>query len=123
MAAMKGRELRAEARVAVKEKGALKEGAVAADALAVGDGWFPCMVQDMSDSGFHILCSKELAVGQLLDLKCELFPGRTLACRIEVRHVGSKGAGTKVVEIGERGANLIKLYLEEQYSLKLNNKS
>jgi hypothetical protein len=123
MAAMKGRELRAEARIAVKEKGVLKEGAVAAAALAVGDEWFPCMVQDMSDSGFHILCSKELAVGQLLDLKCELFPGRTLACRIEVRHVGSKGAGTKVVEIGERGANLIKLYLEEQYSLKLNNKS
>lgn len=123
MAAMKGRELRAEARIAVKEKGALKEGAVATGALAVGDEWFPCMIQDMSDSGFLILTSKEVPVGQALDLRCELFPGRTLSCRIQVRHVSHRGMGTKVVEIDNRGASLIKLYLEEQYSLKLNSKS
>jgi hypothetical protein len=123
MAAMKGRELRAEARIAVKERGALKEGAVAAGTLAVGDEWFPCVVQNMSDSGFLILCSKEVPVGQILEFRCQLFPEKTLNCKIEVRHVGPHGTGTKVVEIGDRGANLIKLYLEEQYSLKLNSKS
>jgi len=122
MAAMKGRELRAEARIAVKEKATLKSGASTAGSLSAGDDWFPCVVQDMSDSGFLILCSKELAVGQVLDFRCGLFPEKTLTCKIEVRHVSARGAGTKVVEIGERGANLIKLYLEEQYSLKLNSK-
>ena len=122
MAAMKGRELRAEARIAVKEKGSLKGGASTAGSLTVGDDWFPCMVQDMSDSGFLILCSKDLAVGQVLDFRCPLFPEKTLTCKIEVRHVSAKGVGTKVAEISDRGVNLIKLYLEEQYSLKLNSK-
>ena len=87
-----------------------------------GDAWFPCVVQDMSDSGFLILCSKELAVGQILEFRCELFPEKTLNCKIEVRHVSSKGMGTKLVEIDNRGARLIELYLQEQYSLKLNSK-
>jgi hypothetical protein len=110
---MKGRELRAEARIAVKERGSLNS----------GDAWFPCMVQDMSDSGFQILCSKELSVGQVLDFRCELFPEKTLTCKIEVRHVSSKGMGTKITEIDNRGTGLIQLYLQEQYSLKLNSKS
>ena len=115
---MKGRELRAEARIAVKERASLNEGS-----LGSGYDWFPCMVQDMSDSGFLILCSKELSVGQILEFRCQLFPERTLSCKIEVRHVSHKGMGTKVVEIDNRGTSLVKLYLEEQYSLKLNSKS
>ena len=115
---MKGRELRAEARITVRERGSLKRG-------SLGDAaeWFPCMVQDMSDSGFLILCSKEVSVGQLLDFRCELFPGKTLICKIEVRHISPAGMGTKVAEIDGRGNGLIKLYLEEQYSLKLNSKT
>ena len=115
---MKGRELRAEARIAVRERGSLKGGT-----LHAGEDWFPCVVQDMSDSGFLILCSKEVPVGQLLEFRCQLFPEKTLNCKIEVRHVGPHGTGTKVVEIDNRGSNLVKLYLEEQYSLKLNNKT
>ena len=49
MAAMKGRELRAGARLTVKERAS----------LGSGDDWFPCMVQDMSDGGFLIMCSQE----------------------------------------------------------------
>jgi len=118
MAAMKGRELRAEARIAVRERGSLRRGVVSTE-----DAWFPCMVQDMSDSGFLILCSKEVPVGQILEFRCQLFPEKTLNCKIEVRHVSPHGTGTKVVEIDNRGSSLVKLYLEEQYSLKLNSKS
>lgn len=114
---MKGRELRAEARIAVKERGSAKP------AVIIEDAWFPCMLQDMSDNGFLVLCSKEVSVGQVLDFKCELFPGKTLTCKVEVRHVSPAGAGTKVVEIDGRGRSLITLYLEEQYSLKLNSKT
>jgi hypothetical protein len=102
MAAMKGRELRAEARIAVKERASLKQGSMSA-----GDEWFPCVVQDMSDSGFLILCSKELAVGQVLEYRCQLFPEKTLNCKIEVRHVSRNGMGNKVVEIDNRGASLV----------------
>jgi len=122
MAAMKGRELRAEARIAVKEKASVKGAALTAGSLTAADGWFPCMVLDMSDSGFLILCSKEISVGQILDFRCQLFPEKTLTCKIQVRHVGPNGMGTKVVEIDGRGTRLIELYLEEQYSLKLNSK-
>jgi hypothetical protein len=31
--------------------------------------------------------------------------------------------GTKVTEIDKRGTSLVELYLQEQYSLKLNSKS
>jgi hypothetical protein len=121
MAAMKGRELRAEARISVKEKASLRDGGLVAAATA-DDGWFPCVVQDMSDTGFLILCSKEVPVGQILEFRCQLFPEKSLNCKIQVRHVSPSGMGTKVVEIDSRGSRLIELYLEEQYSLKLNSK-
>lgn len=113
MSTRKGRELRAGARLAVKERAS----------LSTGDAWFPCVIQDMSDGGFLISCGKELAVGQVLELKCELFPDRTLNCKVEVRHLSPAGTGAKVVEIDGRGTRLIELYLQEQYSLKLNSKS
>jgi len=109
---MKGRELRAEPRIAVRERGSLNS----------GEAWFPCMVQDMSDSGFLILCSKDFSVGQVREFRCELFPEKTLNCAIEVRHISPSGMGTKITEIDKRGADLIQLYLQEQYSLKLNSK-
>ena len=36
---------------------------------------------------------------------------------------GPQGMGTKVVEVDNRGTRLIELYLQEQYSLKLNSQS
>ena len=110
--------MRAEARIPVKEKGSLSAGSV-----SIGDAWFPCVVQDMSDSGFLILCNKELSVGQVLEFRCEFFPEKTLNCRIQIRHINASGMGTKITEIDKRGTSLIQLYLQEQYSLKLNSKS
>ena len=112
---MKGRDLRAEARIPVKEKGALSAGS-----LGIEDSWFPCMVQDMSDNGMLVLSGQELAVGQVLDFRCELFPQKTLKCKIEIKHVSATGCGAKIIEIDGRGAALCQLYLQEQYSLKLH---
>jgi len=88
--------------------------------LNSGDAWFPCMVLDMSDNGFSIICTKELSVGQVLQFRCELYPGKYLDCKIEIRHVTEEGMGTKIVEIDEKGMNLCQSYLQEQYSDKLN---
>ena len=103
-------ELRADVRMSVSLKGALNS----------GDTWSACRVLDMSDSGFLIICSKELLVGQVLDFRCELYPEKTLTCKIEIRHVSDTGVGSKIVEIDEKGSELLQLFLQEQYSHKLD---
>jgi len=108
--AMRPRELRAEARISVRQRGTLK----------AEIDWFPCLIHDMSGSGFLIMCTRELTVGQVLDFRCELFPARRLECRIEVRHISDAGIGTKIVEIDQRGIDLCQLFLQEQFSDKLN---
>lgn len=107
---MKTRDLRAEARISVSQRGSLNS----------GEAWFPCMIQDMSDNGFLIICTKRLSVGQVLDFRCELFPGKQLDCKIEIRHIGENGMGTKIVEIDGNGTRLCQLFLQEQYSNNLN---
>jgi hypothetical protein len=107
---MRTQELRAEARISVRQRGT----------LSAGEEWFPCLVQDMSENGFLIMCNRELSAGQILEFRCELFPGRRLDCKIEVRHVGDTGVGTKIVEIDKRGTSLCQLFLQEKYSEKLN---
>ena len=107
---MRKRELRADVRMSVSLKGALHS----------GEAWSACRVLDMSDSGFLILFSQEFSVGQILDFRCELYPGKTLSCKIEIRHASNKGMGSKIVEIDERGSTLLQTFLQEQYSNRLD---
>lgn len=100
------KELRAELRAAVARKGA----------LSVGEESFPCVVQDMSDSGLLIMCTRPLIVGQTLKFKCELFPDQVLECMIEVVHIGEAGVGAKIIEIDETGAKLVQLLLQEHFT-------
>ena len=108
---MNRRELRGEARIVVSERGLLNAGE---------PEWFPCMVLDVSDHGFLIVCTKVLSVGQLIQFRCELFPQKTLECKLEIRHATDSGLGTKIVEIDSKGTGLLQSYLQEQYSVKLN---
>ncbi len=103
-------ELRAEVRIPVTRRGTLN----------IEGDWFPCMVLDMSDSGFLIMSTKPLEAGQALDFRSELFPGKVLECKIEVRHVGEAGAGTKITEIDDKGHTLVQLFLQEHYSSRLD---
>ena len=109
---MKSRDLRAEMRVPVTQKGALRSG----DTL-----WFPCLIVDMSDSGSLMMSNREIPVGQVLDYRCELFPGKILECKLEVMHVDDTRLGTKIIEIDDKGMSLCKLFLEEQYAHKLDS--
>jgi hypothetical protein len=109
---MKSKDLRAEMRVPVTHKGAVSSG----DTL-----WFPCLIVDMSDSGILMMTNREIPVGQRLDFRCELFPGKFLECRLEIMHVDDTRLGTKIVDIDSQGKSLRKLYLEEQYAHKLDS--
>jgi hypothetical protein len=74
----------------------------------------------MSNGGFLIMPTVTLEPGQVLDFVFELYPGSTLECKIEVRHVGDSGVGTRINEIDETGARLCQLYLQEHYSSRLD---
>jgi len=109
---MRSRDLRAEMRLPVTQKGELSS----KDSL-----WFPCLIVDMSDSGILMMSNREIPVGQQLDFRCELFRGQFLECRLEVVHVDDTRLGTKIVEIDNKGMSLCKLFLEEQYAHKLES--
>ena len=102
-------ELRAEARIPVTQRGN----------LSAGDAWFPCMVMDMSNSGFLMVCTRQLPVGQILDFRCELYPGKFLDCMVEVMHSDDDSAGMMITEIDEKTRLLYYAYLEEKYAVKL----
>jgi len=107
---MKRTELRAQARIKVSQRAMLNSGEPA---------WFPCMVVDASDHGFLILCNKTFSVGQILQLRGELVPQKTLDCKIEVRQATDSEMGAKIVEIDNKGTGLLQMYLQEQYSGRL----
>ena len=107
---MTTRELRAEARISVIQRGN----------LSAGDDWFPCMVLDMSSRGFLMVSNQQLVVGQILDFRCEPYPQKVLDCKIEVMHSNSDGAGVMITEIAEKAMSLLHLYLEEKYAVMLD---
>ena len=109
---MRSKDLRAEMRLPVSQKGTLSAG---------NSLWFPCLIVDMSDNGIMIMSNREIPVGQVLDYRCELFPGQYLECRLEVMHVDDTRLGTKIIEIDSKGMALCKLFLEEQYAHKLDS--
>ncbi len=80
--------------------------------------WFPCLIQDFSSKGFQIMCATEFEIGDILELKCELYPERFLQCKVEVRHVADMCLGTKIVEISDAELTLCRQFIDEHVSLK-----
>jgi len=105
-------EMRAEARLPVTQRGK----------LGVGTDWFPCMVLDMSNSGFLMLSNKQLAVGQTFDFRCEFAPQKVFECKIEIMHSNDDSVGTMITEIDTRSTGLLHSYLEEKYAVKLEDR-
>jgi len=99
-------ELRAEPRVAVNFPGT----------VTLGDTTTPCVIQNMCSRGFLIKHSKELPVGQVLQLRCELYPGQFVECSVQVRHVNKVSLGARVLEMSEEGKILCRQFLEEQHA-------
>lgn len=102
-------ELRTEPRVAKGRKATLIVAGVSV----------PCVIQDISTKGFLVMCTKPFAAGDVLELKCELYPGRFLSCKIQVRHVSDMCLGTQIVEIHDTEKRLCLEFLEEHYADRL----
>ena len=97
-------EKRAEPRVPVSYPGM----------LIVGDPSAPCVIQNMCSRGFLIKSSRGLPVGQVLRLKCELYPAQSFECTVQVRHVNAESLGARVIEMSDEGKILCQRFLEEQ---------
>lgn len=97
-------ELRGEPRIAVSCRGTLRLGETSA----------PCLIQNMCRRGFLIKFSKELPVGKVLQLRCQLYPEQSVECTVQVRHVNRGCLGARVIEISEDGEMLCRKFLEEQ---------
>lgn len=104
---MNSLELRAEVRFPITHRGS----------LGVPSAWYPCLIQDFSTKGFLIMCTVKVGVGDILELKSELYPERTLQCRVEVRHMNDDCLGTKIVEVSDAGLILCRQFIEEYVSL------
>ena len=102
-------DLRAEPRISVSCSGTLR----------LGDTSAPCFIQNMCSRGFLIRSSKELPVGKVLHLRCELYPERSVECTVEVRHVNRDCLGARVIDISDDGKILCKRFLEEQHALQM----
>jgi hypothetical protein len=104
------RDRRAERRVELSRRATLSDGVNA----------YRCLLQDFSSKGFFFITNQRFLVGQVLEFKCELYPEKPLQCRVEVKHINETCIGTKIVEISPEGQALLEGFLQEYYSLKLN---
>ncbi|HYC45228.1 MAG TPA: PilZ domain-containing protein [Burkholderiales bacterium] len=101
--------LRIEPRVAQGRRGTLSASGTST----------PCVIQDISTKGFLIMCTKPFAVGDVLELKSELYPGKFVTCSIEVRHVTDTCMGTRILDINPASLNVCRQFIEEHYSERL----
>ena len=106
---MAQQELRSESRVSVSKKGTLSN----------GTDQFPCILQDMSDSGCMLMCTRPIEVGQILDFECEVYPSKTIRCKLEVMHSFNGDIGSRILEMDEESVKLVQLFLQENFAGKL----
>ena len=97
-------ELRAEPRIPVTLHGT----------LTLDDKSAPCVIQNMCSKGFLIKSSKQLPVGHVLRLRCELYPERAIECTVEVRHVNRDCLGARVIDISEDEMTLCRQFIQER---------
>ncbi len=101
--------LRASPRLPLTPKGEILDGDTALKAI----------VQDLSDSGMSVLCSKEFAAGKILKIRMQLSQGITVECDAEVRHSYDMITGLRIVSMDEKNRRAYDRYLQEYYSQHL----
>ena len=101
--------LRRAQRFMVTPRGELSDGATTVKVL----------IQDISDEGLLLVCSKAFAVGQTLSLKFQVSQNTFIDCTVEVRHSSDLGTGTKIVAMTDQNRRAFERYLQEYYSHQL----
>lgn len=74
------------------------------------------LLQDLSDEGFLMVCSREFHAGETLNLKFQISPGSSIECAVEVRHSSELGTGVKIVSMNDQSRRTFDHYLQEYFS-------
>lgn len=110
MAQSSSDNLRRTQRLLVTPKAEISDGTAAIKAL----------IQDVSDEGVLLVCSKIYAPGQALTLKFQVSSGTIIDCKVEVRHSSDMGTGVKIVSMSEQHRRAYERYLQEYFAHQLN---
>lgn len=96
-------------RLQLTPKGEISDGATTVKAL----------LQDISDDGMLLICSKDFAVGKVIELKFHMPSGASIECTCEVRHSSDMGTGVKIVAMTDQHRRAYEQYLQEYFSQHL----
>jgi hypothetical protein len=84
--------------------------------LISGDTSIKVLLQDISDEGMLLICSREFETGEVYDLRFQLSPGTIIECTVEVRHSSDLGTGVKILSMNEPSRRGLDRYLQEHFS-------
>jgi hypothetical protein len=87
--------------------------------LSDGSSTIKALVQDISDSGMSLVCSKEYATGSVLGLKLNLNASTSVECKVEVRYSSDMGTGVKIVAMDDVNRRIYDNFLQEFFSQRL----
>ena len=82
-----------------------------------------CVIENVSSRGFCLTCLDDFTVGQVLGLKCELLPGKSIQCKVEVRHYADGTVGVLIVDIDGASARVCRELIDEHYAAQLDRRS
>ena len=80
--------------------------------LSYNGSRFPCLIQDISISGFLIICARNPVVEQELDLRFELTHGHVHQCKVQVKHIDDGCLGSVITDVGENEGRMFKRFVE-----------
>ena len=84
------------------------------------DKMYKALVQDLSDSGMLVLCSRDFKAGDILGVHLNLSPGVTVDCEVVVRHCTDMGIGVQIDYMDDANRRTYQSYLQEFFSQQLN---
>jgi len=110
MAAGNDREdLRRTQRLLVTPKGEISD----------GTGTVKALIQDVSDEGLLLVCSRTYTPGQIVNLKFQVSTGTIIDCQVEVRHSSDMGTGVRITAMSEQHRRAYDRYLQEYFAQHL----
>ena len=84
------------------------------------DKMYKALVQDLSDNGMLLLCSRDFDPGAIIGVHLNLAAGVTVDCEVEVRHCTDQGIGTKIDYMDDQNRKAYQGYLQEFFSQQLD---
>lgn len=75
--------------------------------VAYQDQHFPCLLEDFSEHGMHLLSAAKVSVGERVAVDLHICEDQHLPCVLDVRHVNRDGFGGKIVAIEPSNLSLL----------------